>query len=179
MAKFKLTKKKNPMKKDEPGKWYAIPCTVNRLDTRSVCKTVTRNTTTAPTEAESTFNLVVDGIPHEVQLGNSVQLGRLGWLRLSFGSEGVEDITQFDAASMIKNVKVVFTPSKELMAEIKNGLTFENVGVVEEGFTFPSTRSYLEYKETGKLPAQGGTGTDPDDGETTEPGEDETENPLA
>ena len=80
---------------------------------------------------------------------------------------------------MIKNVKVVFTPSKELMAEIKNGLTFENVGVVEEGFTFPSTRSYLEYKETGKLPAQGGTGTDPDDGETTEPGEDETENPLA
>ena len=63
MAKFKLTKKKNPMKKDEPGKWYAIPCTVNRLDTRSVCKTVTRNTTTAPTEAESTFNLVVEASP--------------------------------------------------------------------------------------------------------------------
>lgn len=183
MAKFKLTKKKNPMKKDEPGKWYAIPCTVNRLDTRSVCKTVTRNTTTAPTEAESTFNLVVDGIPHEVQLGNSVQLGRLGWIRLSFGSEGVEDITQFDAASMIKNVKVVFTPSKELMAEIKNGLTFENVGVVEEGFTFPDTRSYLTYKETGQLPVQGGTGTG---GSTEEPGggtesggDEETDDPLA
>ena len=86
MAKFKLTQKKNPMKKDEPAKWYAIPSVVNRLTTRTVCKVVTRNTTTAPTEAESTFNLVCDGIVHELQQGNSVQLGELGWLRLSFGS---------------------------------------------------------------------------------------------
>ena len=137
MVKFKLTKRINPQKKDEPAKWYAIPSVVNRQTTREVCKIVTRGSTTYPTEAESTFNLVVDGIPHELQLGSSVQLGRLGWIRLSFGSEGVEDITKFDAASMIKNLKVIFTPSKELMAEIKNGLTFENVGVVEEGFTFP------------------------------------------
>ena len=170
MAKFKLTKKKNPMKKDEPGKWYAIPSTVNRLDTRSVCKTVTRNTTTAPTEAESTFNLGVDGIPHEVQLGNSVQLGRLGWIRLSFGSEGVEDIRDFDAATMIKNIKVVFTPSKELMASIKSGLSFENVGVVDGGFTFSSTKAYLEYKETGQLPVTGGSGSGTEEGGGSEPG---------
>ena len=116
MAKFKLTQKKNPMKKDEPAKWYAIPSVVNRLTTRTVCKVVTRNTTTAPTEAESTFNLVCDGIVHELQQGNSVQLGELGWLRLSFGSEGVEDLTKFDAASMIKNLKVVFSPSKTLLS---------------------------------------------------------------
>ena len=116
MVKFKLTKRINPQKKDEPAKWYAIPSVVNRQTTREVCKIVTRGSTTYPTEAESTFNLVVDGIPHELQLGSSVQLGRLGWIRLSFGSEGVEDITKFDAASMIKNLKVVFIPSKELMA---------------------------------------------------------------
>lgn len=163
-VKFKLVQKKNLQKPDDPQKWYAIPNTVNRLTTRSVCKVVTRGSSTYPTEAETTFNLVCDGIPHELQQGNSVQLGSLGWMRLSFGSEGVSDLKDFDAASMIKNVKVVFTPSKELMTAIKNGLEFENVGVVEAGFTFPTTKAYLDYKSTGKLPVEGGTGTTPGGG---------------
>ena len=176
MAKFKLTQKKNPQDKAAPAKWYAIPSVVNRLTTRTVCKVVTRNTTTAPTEAESTFNLVCDGIVHELQQGNSVQLGELGWLRLSFGSEGVEDLTKFDAASMIKNLKVIFSPSKTLLSSIEQGLEFENVGVVSEGFTFPSTKSYLKYLETGKFPTPGdddeeeeeeGGGTEPGGGEGT------------
>ena len=172
MAKFKLTQKKNPMKKDEPAKWYAIPSVVNRLTTRTVCKVVTRNTTTAPTEAESTFNLVCDGIIHELQQGNSVQLGELGWLRLSFGSEGVEDLTKFDAASMIKNLKVVFSPSKTLLSSIEQGLEFENVGVVSEGFTFPSTKSYLQYVQTGKLPTPGDDDEEEEEeGGSTEPGQ--------
>ena len=172
MAKFKLTQKKNPQDKAAPAKWYAIPCVVNRLTTRTVCKVVTRNTTTAPTEAESTFNLVCDGIVHELQQGNSVQLGELGWLRLSFGSEGVEDLTKFDAASMIKNLKVVFSPSKTLLSSIEQGLQFENVGVVSEGFTFPSTKSYLKYLETGKLPTPGDDeDEEEEEGGGTEPGQ--------
>lgn len=164
--KFKLAKKKkNPSNPQGESQWHAIPVTTNRLNTRSLCKVVTRNTTTAPTEAETTFNLVCDGIVHELQQGNSVQLGELGWLRLSFGSEGVEDVTQFDAATMIRNVKIIFTPSKTLMADIKNGLEFENVGVVDEGFTFPSTKAYLNYKATGQLPTPGGTGTTTPGGE--------------
>lgn len=158
-VKFKFTKKRNPSKPDEEAKWYAIPGTVNRLTTKSVCKIVTRGSSTYPTEAENTFNLVCDGIPHELQQGNSVQLGSLGWMRLSFGSKGVSEISEFDAATMIKNVKVIFTPSKELMAAIKQGLEFENAGVVEAGFTFPTTKSYLEYKQTGKLPVPGGSST--------------------
>ena len=170
--KFKFTKKlKKPFAPAEGTNWRAIPVTTNRLTTRSVCKVVTRNTTTAPTEAESTFNLVCDGIVHELQQGNSVQLGELGWLRLSFSSEGVDNLEDFNAASMIKNVKIVFTPSKTLMADIKNGLEFENVGVVDEGFTFPSTKAYLDYKQTGQLPVQGGTGTTPGIGEDEDDGD--------
>lgn len=145
MAKFKLTFKKNPLDKDAAGKWYAIPSIANRLDTRAVCKVVTRNTTTAPSELESSFNLVCDGIPHELKQGNSVRLGQLGTLRLSFGSEGADSPEGFKT-DMIKNVKVVFTPSKELMSAIADGLTFENVGVVEEGFTYPSIKDYRDYK---------------------------------
>lgn len=170
MVKFKLTKKKNPAKKDDAGKWYAIPTVVNRLDTRAVCKVVTRNTTTAPTELESSFNLVCDGIPHELQQGNSVKLGELGSLRLSFSSTGVDDINSFNATAMIKNVKVIFTPSKELMSAIKDGLNFENTGVVEEGFTYPSLKAYQDYKvstrtDGGGGSGSGGSGSDGDQGE--------------
>ena len=173
--KFKFGKKpKKPSAPAEGTNWHALPVVTNRLTTRSVCKVVTRNTTTAPTEAESTFNLVCDGIVHELQQGNSVQLGELGWLRLSFGSEGVDNLEDFNAASMIKNVKIVFTPSKTLMNDIKNGLEFENVGVVDEGFTFPSTKSYLEYKQTGKLPVQGGV----EDNTGDDSGEDDGDHQL-
>lgn len=174
MAKFKLSFKKNPQKKDNSGKWYAIPSVVNRLDTRAVCKVVTRNTTTAPTELETSFNLVCDGIPHELQQGNSVKLGLLGTLRLSFGSTGVDDPAAFDAATMIKNLKVVFTPSKELMAAVKEGLAFENVGVVEEGFTYPTLKAYQEYKVT----TRGEGGSSSSGGSSSGSDGSQTENPL-
>ena len=131
--KYKLAKKKkNPSQPQGDSEWHAIPTITNRLTTRSVCKVVTRNTTTAPTEAESTFNLVCDGIVHELQQGNSVQLGELGWLRLSFGSEGVEDLTQFDAATMMRTPKLVFTPGM-VLKDVREKATYTRVTKKPEG----------------------------------------------
>ena len=139
--------------------WHAIPVVASRLDARTVCRAAMRNTTIAPAEAELVLSLLCDGIVHELQLGNSVQLGSLGWMRLSFSSEGVTDVSRFDAASMMKNVKLVFTPSKELLEDIKDGLAFENAGVVSGGFTFPDAKSFLHYRATGALPGAGGGST--------------------
>lgn len=158
MAKYKLALKKDPNKRNESGKWYAIPITVNSLDTRAV----TRNTTVAPTELETSMNLVCDGIPALLQQGNSVRIGSLGTLRLSFGSTGVENIDDFNAATMIKNAKIVFTPSKELKAAVQEGLSFENAGVIEEGFTYPSVQDYKKYKVADR-PGGGGDGDIVDD----------------
>lgn len=170
MARYKFVQRKTPLKQQENPLWYAIPVTTQRLATRNICKNVARNTTLSASELELAFSIVCDAVPEQLAAGNSVQLGRLGWMRLSFGSEGVADIKDFDAATMMKNIKVVFTPSKELMEEIKKDISFENVGVVENGFTFATTRAYEEYKETGQLPVEGGaqtpgTGGGSDDGE--------------
>lgn len=163
MAKFRFVKRKNLQKKDDPGKWYASPIVENRMNTGTVCRLVTRNTTTAPTELESGFNLVCDAIPLQLQTGNSVQLGRLGILRLSFGSSGVDNIDDFNAASMIRGVKVIFTPSKELMSAIKDGLSFENAGVVDNGFIYATTRAFKEAQGGGgSTPGGGGGGNNPD-----------------
>lgn len=159
--KYRFRKIKNPQKKDDQGKWYGAPVTGNRLNTRAVCKSVTRNTTVAPTELETSFNLVCDGIPDLLKEGNSVQLGSLGSLRLSHGSMGVENIEDFNT-SMIKDIRVIFTPSKELMNAIKDGLTFENAGVTTNGFTFASVADYKNYEVT-KRTEGGGSGSGEDD----------------
>ena len=159
MAKYRFVKRKNPLNKQETPLWYASPVTTQRLATRNICKNVSRNTTLSASELEFAFSTVCDAVPERLAAGNSVQLGRLGWMRLSFGSEGVADIKDFDAATMIKNVKIVFTPSKELIEDIKKGISYENAGVVENGFTFATTRAYQQYKETGELPVEGGTTT--------------------
>lgn len=52
------------------------------------------------------------------------------------------------------------------MAAIKDGLTFENAGVVEDGFTYATTRAYKEAKKQGG--SSGGS----------EGGGDQNENPL-
>ena len=155
MTKYRLRKIKNPLKKDDPGKWHGAPITENRMNTRNVCKSVTRNTTIAPTELETSFNLVCDGIPPLLQQGNSVQLGSLGTLRLSYGSKGVDNIEDFNT-SLIKDVRVIFTPSKELMNAIKDGLTFENAGVTANGFIFSSVQDYKNFEVTKRTEGGGG-----------------------
>lgn len=159
MAKFKLTLKRNPQRRDQEGKWYATPVVENALNTRTVCRSVTRNTTVSPIELESSMSFVCDGIPPLLQQGNSVRIGSLGTMRLSFGSTGADEVDAFNAGSMIKNIKVIFTPSKELMTSILDGLSFENAGVVEEGFTYPSIKAYKEYQVTARN--GGGTPEDP------------------
>ena len=63
---------------------------------------------------------------------------------------------------------------EELMNSIKTGLSFENVGVIEEGFTFPSIKAYQDYKTTGQLPVTGGGGstTQPDGEDSDDTGSD-------
>lgn len=155
MAKFRFRKIKNPQKKDDQGKWYGAPVVGTRWDTRAVCKHVTRNTTIAPTELESGFNLVCDAVPVLLKQGDSVQLGSLGTLRLSFGSLGVDNIEDFNT-SMIKEARVIFTPSKELMNGIRDGLTFENAGVTASGFTFASVQDYKNFEVTKRTEGGGG-----------------------
>ena len=57
---------------------------------------------------------------------------------------------------MIRKVKVIFTPSKEMMAAIKDGLSFENAGVVDNGFVYATTRAFKEAQGGGS--GSGGSG---------------------
>ena len=71
--------------------------------------------------------------------------GGTGFATVSFGSQGVENMDDFDPQTMIKNVKFVFTPSATLKAALSQA-TFEQEGIVEDGIKYGSKLSYQKAK---------------------------------
>ena len=151
---YKLVQRKNPLKKDEPAKWYATPNSAKPLAQKALTRAATAHTTTAPIELESAMELLAAFIPQQLQQGHTVNVPGLGSFRLTFKSDGVEDINKFNAGQMIKSPRIVFTPAKELREKTLQGLSFENSGVLENKINYASLADYRKAKG---LPAPGGS----------------------
>ena len=158
MAKYKLIKKVNPQKRQEPGKWYATPKSETPLSGKEMTHAATANTTTAPIEMEAALELLAKFVPQQLQQGHTVKIPGLGTFRLTFKSDGVEDINSFRANCMIKNARIVFTPSKELRESVLSGLSFEDGGVLENDISYASLADYRMAKGA---PAGGGDSESP------------------
>ncbi len=159
MAKYKLIKRTNPLKKDAPPKWYATPNSESPLSGKAMTRAATANTTMAPIEMEASLELLAKFVPQQLQQGHTVKIPGLGTFRTTFKSDGVENINDFRANSMIKNARIVFTPSKELRESVLNGLTFEDGGVLENDISYASLADYRLAK-SGSSEGGGGGGED-------------------
>ncbi len=63
MAKYKLIKRTNPLKKDAPPKWYATPNSESPLSGKAMTRAATANTTMAPIEMEASLELLAKFVP--------------------------------------------------------------------------------------------------------------------
>lgn len=161
MYKYKLIKKGNPMDTEAPKKWYATSIGEKAQDIKAMTRAATENTTTAPIEMEASLELLGKYAIQQLQQGHIVRVGNLGTLRISFKSEGAITVSDFNAASMITNPRVVFTPSKEFREAVLKGLQFQNGGVLDEGISYATIADYKKAKGI-----DGGEGgSNPDDGE--------------
>ena len=128
----------------------------------------TEDTTVADFELSAAAKLIGKFIHNQAVQGKRVRVPGLGSFRVSFGSEGVEDITKFHTG-LIRNIKIVFTIDSDLRASILNDLTFENAGVDDEGVSYASLENYKQVKgltsggSSTTTPGQGGTGSGGDD----------------
>ncbi|VFB14300.1 DNA-binding protein [Bacteroides heparinolyticus] len=153
---YKLVQKKNPQKKSEPAKWYATPNSAKPLAQKALTRAATENTTTAPIEMEAAMELLAAFIPQQLQQGHTVNVPGMGTFRLTFKSEGVEDIDKFNAGQMIKSPRIVFTPAKELRERTLQGISYENGGVLENKINYASLADYRKAKGL-PTPAPGGS----------------------
>ena len=65
----------------------------------------------------------LDELPGYLKDGESVQLGDFGTVRCSFSSKGVDKPEDVNA-SLIKSIRVVFTPGVQLKHQLSN-MSFE------------------------------------------------------
>ncbi len=144
--KYKLIKRGNPQKKEEPKKWYATPNSEKAMSEKEMTKAATANTSTAPIEMEAAFEHLANFVPMQMRQGHTVRIPGLGTFRLSFKSQGVEDINKFNAGTMIREPRIIFKPSKELRESVMKNLTFENGGVLEDGINYASITDYNKAK---------------------------------
>lgn len=144
MAKFKLVKRGKPGDKTgESLKWYATPVSEKAQTATATCRAATQNTTTAPTEMDGSCYLLRKYCEQQLLQGHLATIPYFGTLRVTFKSGGVDSISDFNAGTMIKEPRIVFTPSKEFREAVINNLTFENAGVISEGITYGSVSNYL------------------------------------
>ena len=155
MYKFKLIKKINPQDKSAPKKWYAVPISESPQSFKETARRATQNTTTGAMELETAVDLLGSYAVEQLQAGHTIRIGNLGTLRITFKSEGVENINDFNASSMIKDPRVIFTPSKEFRDAVINNLVFGNGGVLEDDINYASLADYRRAK--GQSEEGGGT----------------------
>ena len=94
-----------------------------------------------------------------------MKVGDLGTLRITFKSDGVANINDFNAGVMIKEPRILFTPSKEFRQNVIQQLKYQNGGVLEEGVNYASLTDYRKAKGI----SSGGSGSEGGEGEGEDP----------
>lgn len=160
--KIKYLKRPLPNDREAPAKWYATPIIDKPETVSAMTRAATENTSTAPLEMQAALGLFGNYARKRLLAGESVRLGDLGTLKVTFRSKGVDNIDDVNAGQMIYDVRLRFTPSKEFREGVINNLTFECGGVLDDGVDYSSLAAYRKAKGL-STEEPGSDGSDPDD----------------
>ena len=121
--KYRLVQKRNPQDPEGLRKYYANPVNIGKMTIRDLAMEISARSSLTWGDIESVLKNLVEVLPMFLKLGMSIQLGDFGTLRLSISGDGVENAKDFNA-SMIKKVRVVFTPGP-LLRDALGSISFE------------------------------------------------------
>jgi predicted histone-like DNA-binding protein len=116
--KYKLIWRVNPQDRAKK-KLYALPVNDGKITKTDLAKEIVNISALSRGDVSSVIENLLEILPKYLLMGKSVSLGELGTLRVSFGSEGVENEKDFNAGK-ISGVKIVFTPGVELKKQMAN-----------------------------------------------------------
>ncbi|MEG2854558.1 HU family DNA-binding protein [Bacteroides sp.] len=122
--KVKLIPRKNPQKRDADPKYYAEPQYEGTIDIDFIARQIAGRSSLTKGDIKSVLSNFLEEMPTYMLLGRSVKLNELGTFRISFSSDGALDEPSFKT-SMIKGLKIVFTPDVDMKNRIKEGITYE------------------------------------------------------
>lgn len=98
--------------------FYAQAKSIGTSDLNRLCDMINERSTVSSADVKAVLDSLVYVMKRELSDGKIVQLGEFGNVRITFGSEGVEQEKDFHS-SMIRRPKYTFTPGKELQDQKK------------------------------------------------------------
>ena len=146
MGKYKLVERKeNPMDKNSNArKFYAKPVYERPLSTTQFARNASVGMAITPKEMEAAGDQFYQYAVQMLLMGRGVEIPGIGFIRISFKSEGVDSPDKFNARTMISSPRIVFKAKPELRAIIRDGMTYENAGVRAGGKDYKSVGEYMK-----------------------------------
>lgn len=129
--KFVVVKKKNPVNKDDPGKYYAQATISGDVTLETISRRIAKASMAARGDVSGVLISLVDEIIESLEEGNTVRLGELGSMRVSLSSSGEEDAGKV-SANNIRKARIIFTPSVMIKDRISR-MSFRQASHTESG----------------------------------------------
>ena len=107
----------NPSDQTAPKKFYLIEKSVGSINREYLIKDMVRNTSLTQMEAATGIDYLFEAIPRFLELGFIVQLGRLGYFKVSIRSEG-SDVEKDATPDKIKGIRLRFIPGADIREEV-------------------------------------------------------------
>lgn len=124
--KVKLIPRKNPQDREAAPKYYAEPQNEGTISIDFIARQIAGRSSLTVGDIKNVLSNFLEEMPTYMLLGRSVKLNELGTFRISFSSEGAVEESAFKT-SMIKGLKIIFTPDVTMKNRIKDGITYEVV----------------------------------------------------
>ena len=115
---YKVVERANPLKPNEPKKFYATAAERKRVDLKEIAQTISdKSTTVSHVDVYAVLMALGDEIRTRTLAGENIHLGDLGYFHTTLTSKGMakaEEVT----ASTIDSANLRFVAGKDLAASL-------------------------------------------------------------
>ena len=126
--KYKLVQRRDFSKGAKPTdkKYYATLVSNGTATLEEICESVSEETALTSADVKSCLDRLPRIIARHLREGRNVQVGELGSFRFVLSSSGTVTEKEFDAATMMRDPKLLFTPGKEIQ-NVRYSATYKRV----------------------------------------------------
>lgn len=114
---YNKVQRANPLKKEEPKKWYPVLKSVGMMEEKEVARKISDETTLNPKEAEMALAQLEKVLIEALLNGQTVSIGSWGSFQLTINAEGSDTEKEVNP-SKIRKINVRFQASKALKEAI-------------------------------------------------------------
>lgn len=124
MITYKVIPRKNPSQDNDEVKYYASAVNSGAIGIKEVAVAIERTSTVSSADIKAVLDALQQELIRAMQAGQSVRLGDVGSFCPTLNGSGCPNEADFNA-SLIKRVKVRYTPSTALLAALIPGRTVQ------------------------------------------------------